>query len=48
MTVTVNGVTADIVAGSFVAGAVPLAVGPNTLTARATDTAGNVGTATCT
>ena len=46
--VQVNGVDASLVAGSFVAGAVPLAVGVNTITARATDVAGNQGTASIT
>src|SRR5207244_4346020 len=41
VTVTVNGVNAAIADGTFLASAVPLQVGANTLTATATDTAGN-------
>jgi hypothetical protein len=44
-TVTVNGVTATVSGGIFTAPAVPLQEGLNTLTATATDPAGNIGTA---
>ncbi len=42
-TVSVNGISATIGNGTFTADAVPLTEGPNTITATATDPAGNVG-----
>ncbi len=44
-TITVNGVAATVADGLFTANAVPLTEGANTLTATATDPAGNAGTA---
>ena len=43
--VTVNGVTATITGSSFTAAGVPLSLGPNTITATATDVAGNTASA---
>jgi hypothetical protein len=45
VTVTVNGVQAEVANRSFLATGVPLAVGDNTLTAVAVDESGNAGTA---
>src|SRR5687767_13105540 len=47
-TVTVNGVAAQVANRSFLAANVPLALGPNTLQARATDRSGNTTTVTAT
>jgi RHS repeat-associated protein len=43
VSVTVNGVAAQLAAGTFTAHGVPLDIGPNTITAAAADAAGNVG-----
>ncbi len=45
-TVEVNGVAVVVTGETFTAHGVPLVLGVNTLTATATDPAGNVGTAT--
>jgi hypothetical protein len=45
VTVSVNGIAATVSAGSFTATGVPISPGPNTLTAMATDAAGNTATA---
>lgn len=47
-TVTVNGVTAPLTGTTFTAAGVPLALGPNTITATATDAAGNATSASIT
>ena len=44
-TVTVNGVAAAVANRSFLVPTVPLALGPNTIQARATDRSGNSATA---
>src|SRR5206468_2700597 len=46
--VTVNGVPATVANRTFLATDIPLTPGANTITARGTDTAGNVGAASIT
>jgi hypothetical protein len=46
--VTVNGIAATVTGTTFSAAGVPLALGPNTITAIATDTAGNAASASIT
>jgi Glucodextranase, domain B len=47
-TVTVNGVAAQVLNRTFTALNIPLAIGPNTITAQAVDRAGNAASATIT
>jgi glucodextranase-like protein len=47
-TVTVNGVAAQVLNRTFTALSIPLAIGPNTVTAQAVDRAGNAALATIT
>ena len=46
--VTVNGVTATVTGTTFTATGVPLSLGPNTITATATDAAGNAASTSIT